>query len=91
MKLHKHFGHPEGSRLINLIESARITDIVLLDTVRLDLYNCSICLKYTTKSLDYNYSICWKYKKQNQGLIILCLVTINFQFGRFALKFFACS
>ena len=53
MKLHKHFGHPEGSRLINLIKSARITDIVLLDTVRLD-YNCSICLKYTTKSLDYN-------------------------------------
>ena len=45
-KLHKQFGHPKGSQLINLIKSAGISDNVLLDVVRSLDDKCSICLKY---------------------------------------------
>ena len=46
IKLDKQFGHPKGSWLINLINSAGILDNVLVDAVKSLDDNCSICLKY---------------------------------------------
>ena len=43
MKLHKQFGDQKGSRLINLMKSAGISDNVLLDAVKNLDDNCSIC------------------------------------------------
>ena len=54
IKLQKQFGHPKGSRLINLIKSAGISD-VLLDAV--------ICL-------NDNYSICIKYKNRKSRTVV---------------------
>ena len=63
IKLHKQFGHPKGSRLINLIKSAGISDNVLLDAVQ---------------RLDGNYSICLKYKKQKSRPAVGFLLAHNF-------------
>ena len=46
MKLHDQLGHPKGSQLINLIKSAGISYIVLLDAGKGLDDKCSICLKY---------------------------------------------
>ena len=51
MKLHKKFGHPKSSRLINLIQTSGITDSTFLDSVKELDQSCEICLRYKKPNL----------------------------------------
>ena len=51
MKLHKQFGHPKSSRLINLIKTSGITDSIFLDSVKELDQSCEICLRYKKSNL----------------------------------------
>ena len=55
MKLHKQFGHPKSSILIDLIKTSGITDSTFLDSV---------------KELDQSCEIYLRYKKPNSGPIV---------------------
>ena len=46
MKLHKQYGHPKSSRLIDLIKTSGITDSTFLDSVKELNQSCEICLCY---------------------------------------------
>ena len=71
MKLHKPFGYPKGSRLIDLIKSAGISDNVLLDAV---------------KSLDNNCSICLIYNKPKSRAVVGFSLAHNFNESSYRLK-----
>ena len=46
VKLHKQFGHPKSSRLIDLIKTSGITDKNFIDIVKELDEKCDICLRY---------------------------------------------
>ena len=51
MKLHKQFGHPKSSKLIDLIKTSGITDTSFLELVKELDQNCDICLRYKRPQL----------------------------------------
>ena len=46
IKLHKQFGYPRSSQLIDLVRTAGISDIELLDCIKSLHENCDICVRY---------------------------------------------
>ena len=46
IKLHRQFGHPESSRLIDLVKSAGISDNEFLDLSKNFYESCEICIHY---------------------------------------------
>ena len=50
MKLHKQYGHPKSSRLIDLIKTG-ITDSTFLESVKELNQSCEICLCYKKPNL----------------------------------------
>ena len=59
VKLHKQFGHPKSSKLIDLIKSLGITDKNFFDVVEELDQSCDICLRYKKpkSSLIFGFSL----------------------------------